>query len=159
MSVAPCLSFLCLVEVERRWTPIGGPLLMNKRFRLRKSSDFRLVRAEGRSFAHSLLVLYARPNGLPVSRAGFSVGKRIGKAVQRNRVKRLLRESVRLRLPEMAQGWDLLFIARAPIAGAPFERLGLAVEQLLIRAGVVSGSATKAAGRPVAERANGEGVE
>lgn len=107
---------------------------MEKRFRLRKSGDFKLARSEGRSWAHPLLVLYARPNALDQTRVGFSVSKRIGNAVTRNRVRRRLREAVRLRLPAVQPGWDLLFIARTPLAAADFAPLSAAVEQLLRRA-------------------------
>jgi len=92
------------------------------------------VRGEGRSWAHPLVVLCASPNGLDRSRFGFSVGKRIGKAVVRNRVKRLLREVVRQRLDRIQRGWDIVLIARPPIAQADYWQIDRAVEMLLHRA-------------------------
>ena len=109
---------------------------MEKRFRLRKSGDFRLVRSAGRSWAHPLLVLYARPNGLDQTRVGFAVSKRIGNAVTRNRVRRRLREGVRS-LP-LRPGWDVVISAKAAAAGADFHELREAVADLLARARILS---------------------
>ena len=95
---------------------------------------FQKVRREGRSWSDALLVLCVLPNELACSRFGFSVSRKIGKAVQRNRVKRLIREAVRLRLKEIAKGWDVVFIARPPIQEADFHQVSRAVEDLLRRA-------------------------
>ena len=75
------------------------------------------------------------PNGLPLSRYGFSVGKRLGKAVARNRVKRLLREG--MRLTPIKPGWDMVFIARSRASAANYHRLKEAMEELLARAGLL----------------------
>lgn len=75
------------------------------------------------------------PNSLTVSRCGLSVGKRVGKAVVRNRVKRRLREIVRF--APLKPGWDLVLIARTPSASASFAELKGAVTELLIRAKIL----------------------
>jgi ribonuclease P protein component len=111
---------------------------MERRHRLRQKSDFRQTRLEGRSWAHPLVVVYVRRNGLSVSRFGFSVGKRVGKAVVRNRARRRLREVVRLLVPSIEAGWDALFIARPPIASASYGDIAVAVETLLRRAGLLT---------------------
>ena len=107
---------------------------MEKKFRLRASADFRRVREGGRSWAHPLLVLYVVPNTLGHNRFGFSVSRRIGGAVVRNRAKRRMREAARLFKDELDQGWDMVFIARAPISDAQFRLVKQAVEILLRRA-------------------------
>ena len=68
---------------------------MERALRLTYDADFRRVRTHGKSWAHPFAILCALPNNLPHNRYGFSVSKRIGGAVVRNRVKRLLREAVR----------------------------------------------------------------
>jgi len=107
---------------------------MKKRSRLRKNSDFQRVYEKGRSWAHPLLVLYALRNDLDYSRFGFSVSKRVGGAVVRNRARRLMREATRLRQAMIADGWDVVIIARQPVREANFHRVDRAVEQLLRRA-------------------------
>lgn len=108
--------------------------------RLHRRADFARVRQEGRTWADRLLVLGAVPNGLPYSRFGFVVGKRIGKAVRRNRAKRLMREAVRLHRPRIRPGWDLVWIARGEMARASFAEVMHSVEALLQRAGLLEGA-------------------
>lgn len=71
------------------------------------------------------------PNGLPISRFGFSVSKRVGRAVVRNLVRRRVREAVRLRLPDIATGYDVVFVARLPVAQATYCQIAASVDQLL----------------------------
>jgi ribonuclease P protein component len=79
----------------------------------------------------------ALPNGLDLSRYGFTVSRRVGKAVVRNRVKRLLREILRQTL--LQPGWDIIFIARSPASRANYDSLGKSVRDLLFRAGLLVG--------------------
>ena len=81
-----------------------------------------------------MLVLSLLPNGLPYSRFGFSVSSRIGNAVVRNRLKRRLRESIRLRQELIEPGWDVVFIARRPIGNADYHQIDAACARLLRRA-------------------------
>ena len=96
------------------------------------------MRHGGRSWAHPLLVLHARRSDGPHFRLGVSVGKRIGNAVCRNRIRRRVRELVRARLKELQPGWDVVIVARTPAASAPFLTLGSALDQLVERAGLRS---------------------
>ncbi|MBI2953782.1 MAG: ribonuclease P protein component [Chloroflexi bacterium] len=114
-------------------------MALQTQFRLKKDVEFKRLRGIGRSWANPLVVLYALPGDQNITRIGISVSSRIGKAVKRNRVKRLIREAARLRHSEISPGWDLLFIARKPIAGASFEQVNAAIEQLLRRAGLLAG--------------------
>ena len=107
---------------------------MRKKHHLRKSWQFQQVRGEGRSWVHPLLVLYALPNELDHSRVGFSVSKRIGKAVIRNKIRRRMREAVRMLWPRVLPGWDMVFIARAPIRGADYHEIERAIRVVTGRA-------------------------
>ncbi len=81
------------------------------------------------------MVLVAAPNNLDITRSGFSVGKRMGKAHSRNRIKRMIRESVRVRLPYMKSGYDLVWIARTVLTDeTDFWEIDRTVETLLRRA-------------------------
>ena len=73
-------------------------------------------------------------NTLPYSRFGFSVSNRVGGAVQRNRIKRRLRECIRLRMALIQPGWDMVFIAKYPIGSATFQQMDAACARLLRRA-------------------------
>jgi len=104
---------------------------------LTKTEQYALVYNKGNSWVSNLVVMKALPNGLTLSRYGFSVGRRVGKAVVRNRVKRLLREI--LRLTPLLPGWDIIFIARPLAASADYTNLEKSVKGLLRRARVLVG--------------------
>ena len=108
---------------------------MHRDTRLRKSSDFSAVWSEGRSRVDRLFVLKVRPNDLEVTRFGFSVSKRIGNAVARNRVKRRLRETARAASVEA--GFDIMIIARKGADEADFARIERSIQKLLRRARVL----------------------
>ena len=76
----------------------------------------------------------ALANGLEVSRCGFSVGKKLGNAVVRNRARRRMREAVRAVWPAVMPGWDVVFAAREPLRDAAFADIEQAVSTLLQRA-------------------------
>ncbi len=110
---------------------------MERAFRLTFNADFRRVRGKGKSWTHPYAVLCVLPNSLPHNRYGFSVSKRIGGAVIRNRVKRLLREAVRTTPKEVGPivtHYDIVFIARPPIVGRAYSEVCDAVRGLFVRA-------------------------
>jgi len=94
------------------------------------------VYAEGQSWAHPLLVLVARPNGLDVSRVGITASRKIGSAVARNRAKRLLREATRHLYPQFGSGWDVMLIARPEVLKVKEPQVQEALALLLKRAGL-----------------------
>ena len=103
--------------------------------RLRKSQEFAIVLKRGKRWSNDLLVLGAYPNDLGVNRYGFSVGKRVGKAVRRNLVKRRLRETVRGLSTK--KGWDMVFIARSSASKVTYRALREALQGLLRSAGLL----------------------
>ncbi|MBI4286243.1 MAG: ribonuclease P protein component [Chloroflexi bacterium] len=96
---------------------------------LTRPEQYRLVYDKGAAWVNSLVVMRAMPNGSGFSRYGISVSRRVGNAVTRNRVKRLLREI--LRLTPILPGWDMVFIARPAAAGKDYATLARAVKRLL----------------------------
>jgi ribonuclease P protein component len=107
---------------------------VKRRYRVHTDKRFQEIRRQGRSYANHLLVLCALPNDLPYSRFGFTVNSRIGNAVQRNRIKRRLREIMRLQQDTLQFGWDIILIARQPIRSADYHEMETACARLLRRA-------------------------
>jgi ribonuclease P protein component len=110
---------------------------MNRRLRLTSSIDFKRVRRTGKSVAHPLAVLVAVPTGRPGSRFGFTAGRAVGGAVQRNLAKRRLREALRPLMPRVVSGWDAILIARPALLDADWPSVQAAIAGLLARAHLV----------------------
>lgn len=107
---------------------------MKRNFRLTRSTDFKRVRNAGKSYAHPLVVLVASPSAEETLKVGVTAGRSVGGAVERNRAKRLLREAMRLLIPGVRTGWDLILIARKPLASASFDQVQSTLLQLMQRA-------------------------
>jgi ribonuclease P protein component len=92
--------------------------------RLKKRREFLRAASRGKRAARPGLVLQALAIPGPSLRLGFTVTKKIGNAVIRNRARRRLKEAARLTLPGMAlSGWDLVLIGRDGTAERPFPLL------------------------------------
>lgn len=79
---------------------------------LRNTRQFNQVYKRGKSIVNRHVVMYYVKNGLDYNQVGFSVSKKVGKAVIRNRVKRKLKESFRLNEEKITVGYDIVFVAR-----------------------------------------------
>jgi ribonuclease P protein component len=105
--------------------------------RLKKRREFLRAAARGKRAARPGLVLQALAVPEPSLRLGFTVTKKIGNAVIRNRARRRLKEAARLTLPGMAlSGWDLVLIGRDTTAERPFPLLIEDLRVALRQAGV-----------------------
>jgi len=102
---------------------------------LKKRAEFARVYARGKYKAGRLLVLYGLPNGRAVARFGLVVGRGVGSAVVRNRVRRRLREIFRRHRNAFKEGYDYVVVARQAAAGEGSRSL----EQELLRAAKIIG--------------------
>jgi len=107
---------------------------VQRQFRLTRSTDFKRVRRDGRSYAHPLIVLIALTGEKPKLRIGVTAGRSVGNAVKRNRAKRLLRAAAQALISEIAPGHDLVLIARSPIINVKMPEVRTALRSLLQRA-------------------------
>lgn len=129
-------------EAEGKKTP-GSVNVQKATFsrseRLSRAADFDRVYFEGKRIASSALVLFFCPSGGQKTRLGLSVGKRIGKAVTRNRVKRRLRDVFRLNKHRFKERYDILLVARRGVQELKFREVEAAVLDLFRRGGLLAG--------------------
>jgi ribonuclease P protein component len=102
--------------------------------RLLRRVEYDAVYKEGRRRASREFTVFLRPNGLDLSRFGWSVKKALGTAVRRNRIRRRVREIVRVHRQEIAPGWDIVIHPRSSAATADFLPLTDELLRLLPRA-------------------------
>lgn len=107
---------------------------MRRRLRLRHPDDFARLKRAGRVIQHPYFLLSYAPNELDHNRYGVVIGKRHGKAVVRNRTRRLLKEATRLLHPRLQQGFDIVFIVRHALIGKPFALVQRNVFEVLSQA-------------------------
>ena len=109
---------------------------MKKQFRLRKRRDFSYT-YKRKSLANYCLVLIYRKTNNDVTRVGFSISRKFGTAVKRNRIKRQLREIYKSKMDSIKSGYDLIFVVRKGAKDADFHRLDKQMENLLDRSGLL----------------------
>ncbi len=107
--------------------------IWQKAMRLRRPEEFKYVWSEGRSWAHPLLILWALPNDFNRVRVGVTASRKVGKAVARNRARRLLREAARLLYGHITPGWDVVLVARSSLLTVKAPEAMQALELLLHR--------------------------
>ncbi|HEY8528733.1 MAG TPA: ribonuclease P protein component [Paenibacillaceae bacterium] len=110
---------------------------MQRRLRLRSRKDFCRVYRDGRSVANSRFVVYWRRRSEPGPfRLGVSASARLGKAVVRNRARRMVKEIVRLNADKLQDQVDLVIIVRKPALELDFWEMEKSVLHLLRKAGL-----------------------
>ncbi len=106
---------------------------------LSRPQDFAAIQERGTTRSHPLLVVRAVRTELDITRFGLSTGRRLGGAVVRNRIRRRIREVLRVMAPSFRPGWDVLIIARPALVKADHDALVAALRRLLGRSGVIGG--------------------
>jgi ribonuclease P protein component len=101
--------------------------------RVVRRAEYDAVYREGRRRSSREFTIFVRPNGLDLSRFGWSIKKALGSAVRRNRIRRRLREILRLHRQEISPGWDIVIHPRSSAATADFAALTQELLKLLPR--------------------------
>ena len=107
---------------------------------LSRPQDFAAIQGSGTTKSHPLFSARFLRTDLETTRFGLSTGRRLGNAVVRNRVRRRLREALRVMAPSFQPGWDVLIIARPAIVEADHDALVGALHRMLVRGGVFGGA-------------------
>ena len=106
---------------------------------LSRPQDFAAIQERGTTRSNPLLTARFLRTDLPATRFGISTGRRLGTAVVRNRVRRRLREALRVMAPSFQPGWDVLIIARPALVAADHDALVGALNRVLRSGGVLGG--------------------
>ena len=109
---------------------------MDRSYTLKRHKEFRYTYARGRAQSTPLCTLVYAKSRSETVRIGFSVSKRVGNAVRRNRAKRRMRACVTPMVPNVTGGYNVIFVAKAGVPDAPFAELGKQMETLIRRAGL-----------------------
>lgn len=106
---------------------------MKKTVSITQNHEFRSLYYKGGSKASGLLVVYFKKNKYGQNRLGITVSKKVGNAVTRNRVRRLIKENYRLLEAQLVDGYDIVIVARTRMAEADFHQTAAALSSLLHR--------------------------
>lgn len=120
---------------------------MQRKLRLRKKQDFNKVYRHGRSFANAQFVVYWRRQAEPgCFRLGVSASAKLGGAVVRNRLRRRVKEIVRLNADKLQAAYDLILIVRKPALSLSYKEMEGSVLHVLRKAGLLKGGTPLANG-------------
>ena len=110
---------------------------MLKKTVLRRKKDFESIYRNGKSVGERYVVLFSKNNGLSYNRTAFLASKKVGKSVERNRARRLMKESYREIKENLINGYDIIFIARKTINNLECSRVKKSVEAAVKKAGLL----------------------
>lgn len=113
---------------------------MKRCFSLKKNKEFQYVYRAGKSAGAKSAILYYKHARHASYRVGFSVSKKVGNAVVRNKVKRRMKEAFRMMMPEVKKGYNLVFIARESAATETYHDLEKNMRYLLKKTGLLEQS-------------------
>ena len=104
---------------------------MKSTIMIKSSREFTKTIKRGKSVADKYLIIYIIPNNIKINKIGISIGKKVGKSVTRNHVKRLIKESYRPIEGNTKIGFNIVFIPREPSAEARLCDIKNSIQKLL----------------------------
>ena len=103
---------------------------------LNKNRDFTRIYSRGKSYVPPHMVLYVAKNRLGTTRVGLTATKKVGKAVQRNRARRVMRAALQEHLSQNVGGYDIILVARARTPYLKSTQVSRTFSRLLQKAGL-----------------------
>lgn len=104
---------------------------MDKIYRLRSNMEFKKTYKGGKNYWNRNFILYVRKNGLDYSRVGYSITKKIGNSVVRNKIRRRMKEVYRLNFHNIKGGYDLIFIPKRNVVDISYKEIESAILHIL----------------------------
>lgn len=108
-------------------------------YTIRNQRDFSKIYKQGKSRGGRFTVILYKRNGLKISRSAFVASKKVGNSVERNRARRLMREAFRSLEPGIANGYDIIFVARNTINGCKEDEVEKQIRKSLKDCGLIEG--------------------
>lgn len=125
---------------------------------LTRNYEYQRVYGRGKYASSRTLVVYVHPNRTGARRVGITTSRKVGKAVVRNRMRRLVRENMRLLYPSLPEGRDIVIVARKADKEATCAGVGRELRYLLIRLGLLETRPEKPAPPGEPRQAGEEGI-
>ena len=110
---------------------------MDKKYRLRSNIEFKKIYKDGKNYWNRNFILYVRRNKLKETRVGFTISKKIGNAVTRNKIRRRMKEAYRLNFNSINSGYDLIFIPKKHIVDISYDDIEDSMIHIMKIAGVL----------------------
>lgn len=110
---------------------------MSEMHGLRSNMEFRRVYSKGKNYWNRNLVLYISKNDLGYNRVGYSITKKIGNSVVRNRIRRRMKEIYRLNFQGLKGNYDLILIPKRNVVDLSYKDLESAMFHILRLAGII----------------------
>lgn len=104
---------------------------------LTKNREFQKVYRRGKYAATAFLVIYGLNNNMETTRIGITASKKVGNSIQRNRIRRLIKENVRLLYGQLVKGFDIVIVARKTDKTANLGIIGREIRYLLYKLGLL----------------------
>lgn len=104
---------------------------MQKKYRLTNSRSFDVIYKKGKGISDNGITLITLESKYPNLKAGFVAGKKVGKSVRRNKVKRRMKEAFRQLLPRVLTGFSYVFIAKPAASNMDYHQIYSVIEGLL----------------------------
>ncbi len=104
---------------------------MDKMYRLRNNMEFRKVYNKGKNYWNRNLVLFVKKNNLGYTRVGYTITKKVGNSVVRNRIRRQMKEIYRLNFDRIEKDYDLIFIPKKSVVDISFIELESAMIHIM----------------------------